>query len=314
MVDPVRAQVDKHLYPFRSHFLCVPGGRLHYIDEGPRNGLTLLMVHGNPTWSFYYRELILALRSEFRVVAFDHLGCGLSDKPANYTYDLANHIDNADALVRHLDLEQIVLVLHDWGGAIGMGLARKQKERLAGFVVFNSAAFRSTMMPWRIALCRLPGFGPFAIRGLNAFLWGLLRFGVKKPERINQAIRAAYLAPYFSWQNRIALWRFVEDIPMRETDRSYATLLQIEADLSTLTQLPMLLVWGAGDFVFTRDFFAEWCRRFPEAEAVCFEDAGHLVVEDAHEKIIPLMRAHLAKIITQAKGAERVTSRLCAGA
>ena len=158
----------RSLYPFNSRQFTVGSHRLHYLDEG--QGPPLLLVHGNPTWSFYWRDLIAALRPQFRVIAIDHLGCGMSDKPQDYPYRLQNHIDNLSRLVEHLELRELTLVAHDWGGPIGLGAALEMPKRFARFVILNSAAFRSPHIPWQIRLARTPLLGTVANRGLNLFL------------------------------------------------------------------------------------------------------------------------------------------------
>ena len=278
-------------YPFASHFLELDGLRYHYVDEGV--GETLLMVHGNPTWSFAWRNLIKDLSRDYRVVAVDHIGCGLSDKPQDYAYTLAQHIANLQRLVEALDLQRITLFAHDWGGAIGMGAAGRMPERFARFVLFNTAAFRSTRIPLRISVCRLPLFGALAVRGLNAFARAALTMAVEKPERMTAAIRAGYLAPYDTWASRIAVLRFVQDIPLRASHPSYRTLEEVEAGLARFGDRPMLLVWGERDWCFTPHFREEFERRFPQAESCPIGDAGHYVFEDAHERIIPRVREFL---------------------
>jgi haloalkane dehalogenase len=255
------------------------------------------MLHGNPTWSFYYRRLIPPLSQSHRVIVPDHIGCGLSDKPQDYHYTLEQHIQNLEILLAHLKLQQISLVVHDWGGAIGMGYAIRHPEKLARFVIFNTAAFVLPLIPKRIRMCRSHLFGGMLVRGLNAFA-GLATFmAVAQPQRMTSQIRAGYLAPYNNWQNRIAVHRFVQDIPLEEDHPTRPTLAQIEAGLAQFRHHPMLIMWGARDFCFTeRDFLAEWRRRFPEAEAHVFPDAGHYVVEDAYERIIPLMGRFLGEV------------------
>jgi haloalkane dehalogenase len=283
------------LYPFASHWLDLDGIRYHYLDEGPADAPPILMLHGNPTWSFYYRTLIPALSRDYRVVVPDHIGCGLSDKPQDHDYCLEEHIRNVERLVEALDLRQITLALHDWGGAIGMGYATRHPERAARFVLFNTAAFYQPILPLRIRACRLPLFGDLMVRGLNAFAALALPMAVHHQDRITPAVRAGYLAPYDNWQDRIAILRFVRDIPLGRRHRSRATLDQIEANLYLFSERPMLIVWGARDFCFTvRDFLTEWQARFPYAEIHVVEDAGHYVVEDAHERIVPWMRTFLA--------------------
>jgi haloalkane dehalogenase len=283
------------LYPFRPNAFAAPGGRIHYLDEGDKNAPVLMMLHGNPTWSFYYRNLILALRSEYRIIAPDHLGCGLSDKPQTWDYRLAGHVENTARLVEHLGLQDVTLVLHDWGGAIGMGAAVRDPGRYRRFVVFNTAAFTAPRMPKSLALARVPGFGALAIRGFNAFARGALWTCAVHKERLTPEVQAAYLRPYDNWKNRIANLRFVQDIPMDAEHPSWAAIRGIEEKLGVFEKHPMLIVWGAQDFVFDDWFFGEWKRRFPGAIAHRLEDAGHFVVEDAHERIIPWMREFLAR-------------------
>ena len=136
------------LYPFTGSFLGVDGGELHYLDVGPQlptetDSPVMLAVHGNPTWSFYWRRLVAEFSDKYRVVVPDHIGCGLSDKPQEWGYRLEQHIDNLCQLIETLDLTNIVLVVHDWGGAIGFGAAARMPGRFSKFVVTNTAAFRS---------------------------------------------------------------------------------------------------------------------------------------------------------------------------
>ena len=283
----------RELYPFASHFLPLDGVRYHYLDEG--RGAPLLLVHGNPTWSFHWRNLIAELRGEYRVVAPDHVGCGLSDKPGDYSYRLEQHIENLARLVTALDLRDVTLVAQDWGGAIGLGAVLRMPERFSGLVLSNTAAFRSRRMPWRIRVCRTPGLGPLLVRGLNGFSRAALRMAVARPERLTAAVRAGYLAPYDSWANRIAIERFVADIPLRSTHPSYAALLAIEEGLPSLAKLPTLLIWGMRDWCFTPHFLARIQGFFPAAETHELSDAGHWVLEDAPERFIPLVRQFLAR-------------------
>jgi len=274
----------RSLYPFTSHFHPIGPHRIHYLDEGPRDAPPLLLVHGNPTWSFYWREAVLRFRDRFRVVAIDHLGCGLSDKPQDGSYRLADHVANLESLALHLDLRDLTLGVHDWGGAIGMGFATRHPERIARLVVTNSAAFRSSRMPLRIAACRVPLFGPLAVRGLNGFARAATFMASERGLRAD--VSAGLLAPYASWNERIAVMRFVEDIPMAASHPSWRTLLAIEEALPRLRERPMLLVWGERDWCFTPAFREEWQRRFPGAEVEAIADAGHYVLEDAPERVL----------------------------
>lgn len=280
----------KELYPFDSHWLDLDGLRYHYLDEGPRDAPPVVMLHGNPTWSFYYRNLIPSVSQTHRVIVPDHMGCGLSDKPQNYPYILEQHIQNLETLVAHLGLKQVTLVVHDWGGLIGMGYATRHPENIARFVIFNTAAFYLPKIPKRIRICRPSLFGSLVVRGLNAFAGLALFLAVTQRERMTTHVRAGYLTPYNSWHNRIAIHRFVQDIPLEKDHPTRPLLDKIEAGLQQFQQHPMLIIWGANDFCFTEgDFLPEWQSRFPEATTHVFPDAGHYVVEDAHERIIPLI-------------------------
>lgn len=279
-------------YPFVSREIRLDGWRYHYVDEG--EGEPLLFSHGNPTWSFYWRELIVALRGRYRVIAVDHLGCGQSDKPQKYPYRLAQHIDNLRELVDRLDLQRVTLLGHDWGGAIGLGAAVEEPSRFSRFVMFNTAAFRSRRIPWRIRVCRAPILGALAVRGLNLFSIAALTMATAKPERMTAGARRGLVAPYDSWANRIAVHRFIQDIPLSPRDRSYQTLESIETRLTTLADRPWMFVWGMRDWCFTPSFLERFLEFIPHAEAHRIADAGHYVVEDAHERIVPLLETFLA--------------------
>ncbi|MCP4245722.1 MAG: alpha/beta fold hydrolase [bacterium] len=263
---------------------------MHYVDAG--SGPPVLMLHGNPTWSFYYRELIADLSADHRVIAPDHIGCGLSDKPRRYPYRLATHIDNVERLADRLGLEDITLAVHDWGGAIGFGLAARRPERVRRFVILNTAAFFGRV-PWRIRMCRWPIFGPLAVRVANGFAGGAIRQACCNRQRMTPDVRAGYLLPYGSYADRVGVLRFIQDIPTRRSHPTHATIEAIEAALPTFRDRPMLIAWGMRDFCFDRQFLQGWIDRFPDAQAHRFELAGHYVLEDAAEEIIPLVRGFL---------------------
>lgn len=277
-------KVSTELYPWRHHFLGLEGLNLNYVDEG--TGSAMLMVHGNPTWSFYYRHLIKAFSGHFRCVVPDHMGCGFSDKPQDYAYTLENHIQNLEKLVSFLQLKDITLVVHDWGGAIGMGFATRHPHLIKRVIVLNTAAFLSEDIPKRIALCKAGALGEFIVRGLNGFAWPATFMATKRG--LSAEVKKAYLAPYDSWKNRVAVSRFVQDIPLNEKHPSWRTLQKIEADLSKVTA-PKLIVWGGKDFCFNRGFFERWLEIYPDAEAHWIADAGHYVLEDAPKKSIESM-------------------------
>jgi cis-3-alkyl-4-acyloxetan-2-one decarboxylase len=282
------------LYPFVSHWLDLDGVRYHYLDQGPTDAPPVVMLHGNPTWSFAFRTLIPEISERYRVIVPDHVGCGLSDKPQDYAYTLDQHIRNVEQLIDALGLHDVTLLLHDWGGAIGMGYATRHPQNVARLVILNTAAFYQPNLPRRIKMCRIPILGDVLLRGFNAFARLALPWATFHRERLTPEVRAGYLAPYNSWQNRIAILRFVQDIPLEPRHRSRKTLDAIEDGLSLLVDRPMLIIWGARDFCFTvRDYLTGWQARFPAAETHVVEDAGHYIVEDAHERIVPWVLSFL---------------------
>jgi len=275
-------------YPFKNHFLTIHGHRLHYLDEG--KGPVIVMVHGNPSWSFYYRRLAALLSSTHRVIVPDHLGCGLSDKPQDFSYTLANHIDNLCRLLDHLGIVDYSLVVHDWGGPIGLGCAIQHPERIEKMFLMNTSGFRSDRIPFRIKICRYPYIGSLIVKGLNGFCRPATFMAVEKP--LCREVRNGYLAPYNSWKNRVAVHGFVRDIPLFSSHPSYGTLVGVEDGLESLRarDIPTMIIWGAKDFCFNDFFYNEWLRRFPEAETYYLEDCGHYVLEDGWPRVGKLAR------------------------
>jgi pimeloyl-ACP methyl ester carboxylesterase len=288
------------LYPFQGRYFHHEGLDQHYLDEG--SGDALLMLHGNPSWSFYYRELIGKLRGRYRTIAPDHIGCGLSDKPddTHFDYTLERHVDRLEALVEHLEIEgKLTLVLHDWGGMIGMGFAMRHPERIARVVLLNTAAFpldTGRKLPLALRLVRTPGLGTLLVRGFNAFALGAALLAVTR-RRMTGPLRRAYCAPYDSWAHRIATLRFVQDIPLGPGDPAYALLAESEAQLAggLLADVPAMICWGMRDFVLDPSYLERWIRFWPHAEVHRLSDCGHYVLEDANAEIGLLVEEFLDK-------------------
>ncbi len=294
----------KKEYPFSGKYLDLDspattlgaGLKYHYLDEG--SGPPVVMVHGNPSWSFYYRNLVLALRERYRCIVPDHIGCGLSDKPGDdrYDYTLPQRVDDLERLLDRLDIsEKITLVLHDWGGMIGMAYAVRHPERISRLVILNTGAFhlpKAKPFPLGLRICRDSALGTLLVRGLNAFSRGASYVGCKR-NPMKPGLRKLYQLPYDSWQNRIATLRFVQDIPLAPGDRTYDLVSAVSAGIGQFANLPMLICWGELDFVFDRHFLAEWQRRFPGAELHRFPDCGHYILEDAREEVVALISAFL---------------------
>lgn len=284
-------------YPFASRLHDIGGNKYHYIDEG--KGEPVVMVHGNPTWSFFYRRVVEALRGEYRCLAADHMGCGLSAKPQNYSYRLRNHIDNLEHWLESVlppadkDGGRINLIVHDWGGPTGIGYAVRHPERINRVVALNTSVFTDGDMPFRIKLCRWPGLGPFLIRGLNAFAG--LGAVVTTVKPLPPEVRRFFVMPYNTWDNRVAVNGFVQDIPLDRRGETYEELASIQAKATKLlAERPTLVQWGMKDWCFTPYFLNLWRTRVPNAEADEYQ-AGHYLLEDAGADIIPRIRAFLER-------------------
>ena len=282
------------------------GLSLHYIDEG--TGEPVVMVHGNPSWSILFRRLIDDLRDSHRVVALDHIGCGLSAKPddAAYDYTLESRVDDLELLMDRLGLDSgVTLVVQDWGGMIGLAAAARKPGRIARLIICNTAAFHKPAkkaMPWAIGVCRDSPLGAFLVQGLNAFVNGTAIIGCTK-NRMGRDVRAAYAAPYDSWDHRRAVLRFVQDIPLRPSDRSYELVSWVESRLEAFREVPMLILWGMRDFVFDATFLEEWIERFPKAEVAKFAAAGHYLFEDEG----PAVNARVREFLASSRVKERST-------
>ena len=289
--------VSSELYPFEGKFLDRNGLKYHYLDEG--NGDPLVMVHGNPTWSFYYRNLVLGLRDQYRTIVPDHIGCGRSDKPDDdrYTYTLESRIDDLEYLLEQLDvLRNITLIVHDWGGMIGMGFAHRHPDRIKRLVVMNTAAFpmpKTKNLPPALWWGRNTALGAILIRGFNAFSATAAHICCKR-KPLSKELRDAYTEPYNSWANRIATLRFVQDIPLSPKDRSYSIVADVGANLGQFSETPLLICWGMKDFVFSEQFLREWQRFLPHGQVHEFNEAGHYVLEDMATEILGLIREFLA--------------------
>ncbi len=295
-LEALRTPTLNALYPFRSNYLLIDGQRYHYLDEG--DGDPMVMVHGNPTWSFFYRSLITAFSQTHRVVVPDHIGCGLSDKPGeeDYKYRLKNRVEDLSYLINSLKFDRpVTLVLHDWGGMIGLAWALDHLDQVGRIIVMNTAGFfppQDKPIPLRLKLIRSGGaLMRHAVLKLNLFARAALYMAPRRS--LSHEVKAGMIAPYGSPRNRIATLKFVLDIPLSADDPSGAIVQRVSDGLHRLFERPGLILWGARDFVFDQDFYREWRRRLPHVEAHWFDDAGHYLLEDIPDKIISHIKQFL---------------------
>ncbi len=283
-------------YPFKSHFAQISNFKYHYVDEG--QGVPVLMVHGNPSWSYYYRHLVNQLKGSYRTVAIDHLGCGLSDKPSEkeYSFTLEQRVNDLENFVSQMNFSQpITLVLHDWGGMIGMALATRIPDQIGKIVLLNTGAFRNPKqmkLPWQIALVRNTPLGPFLVQGFNAFALGATYTCCTK-NKMSAAVRKAYISPYNNWKNRLATLKFVQNIPLTPQDEDYQFIVDVEDKLKLLKEKPIMIGWGEKDFVFDGPFLERWLEIYPHAQVHRFPEHGHYILEDAAHDINPMIQNFL---------------------
>lgn len=290
-------------YPFTPRRFDVrPGIAMSFLDEGPRDGEVVVMLHGNPSWSYYWRKLVLGLSDRYRCIVPDHVGMGLSDKPDDapaskpgYRYTLQSRVDDVDALIDHLGITgDVTLAVHDWGGGIGFGWGVKYSARIRRLVVLNTGAFplpASKPLPKSLKLGRDLALGTLLIRGFNAFSSIASFVGVEK--KMPADVRRAYVAPYDTWANRIATSRFVQDIPLDEGDAAWPLVQAMGRKLPDYADRPAFIGWGLRDFVFDKHFLKGFTDALPRAQVRAFEDAGHYVLEDKAEVLVPEIRAFL---------------------
>ncbi|MFA5701647.1 MAG: alpha/beta fold hydrolase [Desulfuromonas sp.] len=287
----------KRLLPVQGKYARLASGlKLHYLDTG--EGEAVVMLHGNPSWCFYYRNLAVAMASTHRVIVPDHIGCGLSDKPddSRYTYTLEQRVADLEELLESSGVEHnITLVVHDWGGMIGMAFATRHPQKIKKIVAMNTAAFhmpQSKKLPLALKIGRNSRLGTALIQGLNAFSSAAAWIGCKQ-NPMPRALRQCYTAPYNSWRNRIATLRFVQDIPLSPADRAYPCVTAVEESLHSLQDLPLMVCWGEKDFVFDHHFLEQWRLKFPHARFHTWAQGGHYILEDVAAEIIPLICAFI---------------------
>jgi len=273
-------------YPFAPHYHTTKDNlQQHYLDEG--EGFPTVMLHGNPTWSFLFRNLVTECSKHgIRSIVPDHIGCGLSEKPQKWFYTLENHIQNLEHLIDHeLKLEKFDLIIHDWGGAIGMGYATRHPEKIRKIIIMNTAAFTSQDCPRRIAICRWPIIGSLLMRGVNTFVEMALRMA--PATTLSPEAKRGFRFPYQNWHDRVAVHGFVLDIPLKKTHVSRKTLQDIEDKLPLLASKNIYICWGMKDFCFHESFLRKWQKFYPNAKTDELENVGHYLLEDAPQIIFP---------------------------
>jgi pimeloyl-ACP methyl ester carboxylesterase len=281
-------------FPFPPHYLNEDGIDLHYVDVG--TGAPVLMVHGDPSWGYLWRAFVAPLSDHCRMILPDHLGMGKSGlPPCPPPHRLGHHVKNLESLLLKLDLQEVTLVVHDWGGPIGLGVATRHPERIARLVLMNTwahAHWPGAPFPRIVELIRSPRGERFVLEK-NGWVEAALRGGTSRPERLDRTVLDAYLAPYPTPESRQVLLSFSRDIPVVEGDASFAELRRTEQALTVFRDRPVLLLWGLQDPVLPPNVLDRWRETFPHAEVCAIESAGHFLQEDAPEQVLECLAAFL---------------------
>jgi len=272
--------IDRNEYPFKSHYFNVPAGKLHYVDEGA--GSPIVMAHGNPTWSFLYRHLIKRLRPDYRCIAMDHIGFGLSDKPKDWSYRPEDHAKNLWALIESLGLKNITLVLQDWGGPIGLSYAVTHPENVARIVLMNTWAWPVNRDLYYVGFSAFMGgpIGRMLIRRYNFFARTILRQAFGDKSKLSDVAHKHYLRPLDAPEDRKGCLIFPKQIIA-----STHWLGDLWKKIPTLNGKPKLFVWGMKDIAFREKELKRWECTFPEARSVRLDTVGHFVQEEAPEAL-----------------------------
>jgi haloalkane dehalogenase len=282
-------------WPYEPRWLFTDGVRLHYVDEGPSDGESVVMLHGNPTWSYVYRRFIDSLaQAGYRSIAYDQMGFGRSDKPNRAAeYSLERHARQFSDLMDELGLDRTTLVVHECGGPIALSWAVEHSDRVHRLVILNSFTGRIPPgfdEPLGFRVNAAPGIGELAVKGVHLFVrGGVLRAYVTRRERLGPEERAAYLAPHPSWDSRAGILAYHRLIPWTDEHPAAEVGRKVEAGLEELSRLPALIVWAGHDPGFPVSVLARWRLLLPAAEVEELPDSGHLVQEDAHERVLPLL-------------------------
>jgi haloalkane dehalogenase len=280
--------VNRTEYPFQPHFLQLPAGRMHYVDEG--QGRPVLMVHGTPTWSFLYRHLIRGLSADYRVIAPDHIGFGLSDKPQNWTYLPSDHASNLEQLIHELDLNDLTLVVHDFGGPIGLSYAVAHPDRIRNLVLFNTFMWSlqgdpSFERPARIFNNAL---GKFAYTRLNFSAKIMIPAAWGDKRKLNRTIQQQYVKALPDSASRQGTWVF-----LKELIGSSSWYEQLWKQRDQIQDKPALILWGMKDIAFKEKELSRWEQLFSSTQVIRYPQTGHFVPEEEGQALVPIIRGFL---------------------
>ncbi|MFB9326651.1 alpha/beta fold hydrolase [Paenibacillus aurantiacus] len=279
-------EVDPAEYPFTDHWMPYRDGYIHYLDEG--QGPTVLLLHGNPTWSYLYRNVIKQLREEFRLIAPDYPGFGMSRAPNGYRFTPQEQSETVQYLIHQLNLRDVIVVVQDWGGPVGLNYAVRHRANLRGIVVMNTWAWPAKILPMKLFSLAMGGWpiGYWLQTRRNFFASAIVPHGIHHAEKVTDRLRKAYTDPFPTPKSRIPTWVFPRHIRKART-----WLAEIETKLVNLRDLPAQIVWGTKDSAgFPLEQMAKWQKHLPLHETEVLEDASHYVQEDRPDRVAASIR------------------------
>jgi len=296
--DEAPGWLDREMFPFQSRWLETTWGKVHYVDEGPRDAEVVLLVHGTPTWSFEYRHVISALARSRRVIATDHLGFGLSERPRDFGYTPEAHTQVLLEVVEKLALERFALVVHDYGGPIGLPLALKRPDRVTSLVVLNSWMWPLTEDAELARGARLAGswLGRLLYRWLNASLRILMPYGYADRRKLTSRIHQQYLAVFARSEDRArVLW-----VLARALTASAPSMARLWSERARLAKVPALVLWGLDDRALPPRLLERFRQAWPQARIQELAGVGHWPHEEAPKAVVQAMDEFLPR--TQSAG------------
>ena len=281
---------EKSPLKYESHFIDIQGYKMHYLDEG--QGEVVLLLHGNPTWCYYYRDVIEKLKSNFRVIAPDFIGMGLSDRlPKGVYLKAKDRMKQLNEFLDKLKIDRFSVVMHDWGGPIGTGMMAKRADKINKIVYLNTTLTETEILPKMIKKAASPVIGKIITRTTMRFLKWMTSFGVVK--KLSKETCRGYYYPYKTKFRREAIWGFVKDIPFDESHPTYKEMFSLVDGVEKLQNVPVKIIWGLKDPCFHIGMLNKVIRLFPKAEVMEILDAGHLVLDDAKDTAIPAIEDFL---------------------
>jgi len=290
MATSIKAQqwIDTNLYPFQHHYIQLQSGKMHYVDEG--EGDIILMIHGTPTWSFLYRDFIKELAKNHRCIAIDHLGFGLSEHPEDFAGTPEAHAQNLSEFITTLDLDNITLVVHDFGGPIGLAAGIQHANRIKQIVLMNSWLWETKNKPTVVKAASLLNskLGRFLYLDLNFSINVLLKKAFYNKKKLSKTIKNHYKKPFPTKKSRRSLLQIAQSL-INSSDW-YATQWQ---QLAALENKPWHIIWGKYDPYFSMEDLDTWTNRLPHAQVQVL-DCGHFVQEEKPEEVIEHIKTFMA--------------------